>query len=326
MNDKNCELQTLVYITGTGRSGSTLLDMLLNQHPRIAALGEVHRFSMSINRKTKPHRCTCGSEIAECEFWSAVIDSLGSELEGLITTKSENKLLADDQSGNNIVELIPGSTVFQKLDYFNLLLIFKSKVLVSLLARFLKKVYEGRKIYLDSWKLYSHVSIAHNMPVVVDGTKTPGRFMGLNLFNAEKKKMKVVYLCRDGRAVTLARMGRQNISMKEAAKIWKAEHKKIQIALKRYPSPVLIIKYEDLCNKTEDALSNVLGFIGVDETIADKGFRNSSHSLGGNPMRWRTSEKEIVLNESWKDQLSVSDRDIFESIAGQMNRSLGYCD
>jgi hypothetical protein len=48
------------------------------------------------------------------------------------------------------------------------------------------------------------------------------------------------------------------------------------------------------------------------------------HGLGGNPMRWRSSEKDIVLDERWKDDLSMEDREHFNRVAGRLNARFGY--
>jgi hypothetical protein len=57
----------IVFISSSGHSGSTLLDMLISSHPDVVSVGEVVRFSSAPNS-----RCACGQKAWECPFWLAV--------------------------------------------------------------------------------------------------------------------------------------------------------------------------------------------------------------------------------------------------------------
>jgi hypothetical protein len=57
----------IVFISSSGHSGSTLLDMLISSHPEVVSVGEVVRFSSAPNS-----RCACGDKAWECPFWLAV--------------------------------------------------------------------------------------------------------------------------------------------------------------------------------------------------------------------------------------------------------------
>ncbi|MFA9460561.1 sulfotransferase family protein [Thiohalorhabdus sp. Cl-TMA] len=72
----------VVYVTGLGRSGTTLLDVLLNAHSGMAGVGEVHKLRKfaRLQRQKNPqstdrigNSCACGAEdIWQCPFWTAV--------------------------------------------------------------------------------------------------------------------------------------------------------------------------------------------------------------------------------------------------------------
>ena len=64
------ELPRIVYIAGYGRSGSTLLDALLDAHPAIAGVGEIANV---LRPGHATNLCTCGSELADCEMWGPVL-------------------------------------------------------------------------------------------------------------------------------------------------------------------------------------------------------------------------------------------------------------
>ena len=67
----------VIYLVGMGRSGSTLLDILLDAHSRIRALGGVRRLA----HYARKHPCPCGAPTFwDCSFWSQVNEGLQSRL------------------------------------------------------------------------------------------------------------------------------------------------------------------------------------------------------------------------------------------------------
>jgi hypothetical protein len=59
----------IVYIAGYGRSGSTILDVLLGNHREIFGGGELHRL---FDEWAGGHPCSCGCSYDQCSFWSQV--------------------------------------------------------------------------------------------------------------------------------------------------------------------------------------------------------------------------------------------------------------
>jgi len=320
-------LKQLIYITGSGRSGSTLLDMLLNTNPDVAALGEVHRFSMNIDSKEEAHKCTCGMPVAECRFWQDVIKKLkekGVDPCSMQTTWSWNSQVGIDADGINIEEKIAPSSFFQRINVFNIFMAAGFGSVAVKMASFLSSFKRGKKVFEDSWLLYEAVSDVAGKNIIVDGTKSPGRLMGLAEINPKNIPVKVIYLCRDGRAVVHARMKRQGVSVSKAAKIWRLEHLKIQRALRVSGLSFIKVKYEDLCANPDLVMKSIFEFSGTNSNEMDCNFRGGSHSLGGNPMRKRTNENEIVLNEKWRKELTCKELKIFNRVAEGINEGLGY--
>jgi len=61
----------VVVITGSGRSGSTLLSLILSQHPDVQNLAQVRDLQKAFeNGET----CSCGEVVRDCAFWSRVAD------------------------------------------------------------------------------------------------------------------------------------------------------------------------------------------------------------------------------------------------------------
>ena len=87
MNSTNRRAQnvTVIYIGGYGRSGSTILDVILGNHPAFFGAGELtHAFRLIDSQGL----CSCGALFKVCPFWGAVKqrvprDSLGMDFGAL---------------------------------------------------------------------------------------------------------------------------------------------------------------------------------------------------------------------------------------------------
>jgi hypothetical protein len=56
----------VLFILSSGHSGSTLLDLLLDGHPRLVGVGEMH--------SARPDElCACGREARDCPFWQVAL-------------------------------------------------------------------------------------------------------------------------------------------------------------------------------------------------------------------------------------------------------------
>lgn len=75
MKNKN-----ILYLLGSGRSGTTLIATVLNSTKQIKTLGELHQFySYTYNDKL----CSCGETISSCEYWGETLKKMNIENEKL---------------------------------------------------------------------------------------------------------------------------------------------------------------------------------------------------------------------------------------------------
>jgi hypothetical protein len=309
-----------------------MLDHLLSEHPQIAGLGEVHRLSMSLRRSTAPHYCSCGRAVSECGFWHPVLREIQADiaprsLEDLLTTDPVNFSVPDSLDMVNVDEPIPSGGIGYAMSLSKLALATRLPVLQAIAMPLLPGLRVQRVIARDSSVLFRAVRKVHGARIVTDCTKTPGRLMALAQWG-EFDRIHVLYLVRNGLAVAAARMRRQGIPMRQAALIWLQEHRKIAWALSSLSNAgkVTVIKYEDLCRDPRSVLRVIASALSI-ENPDGWGLRvpkGGYHGLGGNPMRWRSSEKDIVLDERWKDDLSMEDREHFNRVAGRLNARFGY--
>ncbi|ACV64768.1 sulfotransferase [Desulfofarcimen acetoxidans DSM 771] len=82
--------KNVIYIAGYGRSGSTLLEMIIGSNNKIYPLGELTNFD-TIKHKDKA-KCSCGKYLKECEFWRNIIKEY--DLNNKIAINGQKKLWA----------------------------------------------------------------------------------------------------------------------------------------------------------------------------------------------------------------------------------------
>lgn len=321
--------KTLVYIAGSGHSGSTLLDLILGGHDRIAALGEIHRLYVSANKDTPAHRCVCGEPVRGCSFWSRVDEEIRQML-GVEQPEILSTLVTTDPAylqSKRETEIWPyefrHSSAFN-LNLNRLAMVAGSRTLWRLLAAASSNVRLHRTAILNSLLIFEAVRRAWDKPIIVDSTKNPARQKGL--FLEARERFVVLRVIRDGRAVCYSRMRRENLPMEKCARIWKAENTKQKVAQLTMPKRLIFsVRYEELCRNPEAEVARILAILGLPNDPYLLDFRaGGRHSVGGNPMRFRNSEREIRLDEKWKTGLSREDLQEFEAIAGRLNRRLGY--
>ena len=146
------------------------------------------------------------------------------------------------------------------------------------------------------------------------------------LYLLDPAKFRIVYMVRDGRALSASAMRRTGVGMSTAAQEWVRMNRATKTALLSIPDKkILLVKYEDLCSDPKKVLGRVYAFLGIPYSV-DKLELNKemAHNIGGNPMRFRHNERKIVLDEQWSEQLTEVDLGLFEDRAGAFNRKLGY--
>ena len=69
----------VIYVLGCGRSGTTILDILLGNHSGIFSVGELNNYFYAWSTKSF---CSCGSRVTNCKIWKNIgknIFDCGSE-------------------------------------------------------------------------------------------------------------------------------------------------------------------------------------------------------------------------------------------------------
>ena len=87
-------MANLIYIIGSGRSGSTVIERILNSAPNVIGVGEIHAlWRLPIDTLL----CSCGERVPDCPFWNMALEHAGigpqelkrlAELEGSVIRNS----------------------------------------------------------------------------------------------------------------------------------------------------------------------------------------------------------------------------------------------
>ncbi|MEP1765211.1 MAG: hypothetical protein ABJJ53_00945 [Sulfitobacter sp.] len=65
-------MTNLIYIVGSGRSGSTVIERVLNSAPQVLAVGEIHAlWRLPLENLL----CSCGETVPDCPFWVETLKS-----------------------------------------------------------------------------------------------------------------------------------------------------------------------------------------------------------------------------------------------------------
>ncbi len=277
----------IVYIAGTGRSGSTLLDVFLSDHQATFGTGELGSFFLEWARDG---RCTCGELYRECEFWGEVIRKLKIAFPDLTPQMGEQISRRVESS------LGPWRSPFRSHAEDRQ----RYAALWGTIMRAISEI-SGKQIVIDSSK--SSRPVARRVSAL-------SKWAGFEVF--------VIHLVRDPRALMWSAMRGSNRLLEANKKgtfkggvvraliSWNMTHASVH--LDHLPKARLIrVRYEDFTANPVQTLTNLGDFLALDmdsviERLSNEQPFASGHGIGGNRMR-RQGPIHIKVDEEWKTAL-----------------------
>jgi hypothetical protein len=168
---------------------------------------------------------------------------------------------------------------------------------------------------------------------VVDSSSEPSD--AALLASLAEVDLRIVHLVRDPRGVVHShhRAGspgwRRPLRTPYLAGAWVTANLAARQVLRTVgPTRSVQIRYEDLICDPVQALGRAIALTGrcvPDGLISDKKVTiNVSHSVAGNPGRFRTGDVELVEDASWRSELPTFDRTITGLLCKPMARFYGY--
>lgn len=275
----------VVYIVGSTRSGSTLLDLLLGTIPGVVSLGEARYFW---ERGVLQGRgCSCGREAKQCPVWG-----------------DRPPWVTKDRAG----QVVAWQRRHLRTRHFRAVL--HGEV-------------PGAQDYCTSvLKMYASVAERQDAEVVVDSSKLPADAALLLALGVD---VRVVHLVRDLRGVAhswsrrthdpdatgAAWMARK--STIRATRDWVGANVAAALLRRRHPDAVLSITYEDLCEEPQATLDRVTSHAGIDRARLDQP-PATTHLIGGNPLRNVEGPLVVRADHRWQSEMSASRRRLLRAI------------
>jgi hypothetical protein len=307
------KIPKIIYIICPGRSGSTMLDILLSNHPSIQGVGEVHRlvrYALS-NEDT----CTCGSYVSECDFWLGVNENAKK----YFFDHRRDPLL--DLSCDIELESRKMSFICNNIEKVLLTCPFRKQS-----KRIWKILYQtnyNKIINSVKWfhAIYDHTGTDY----ILDSTKDVRRLLALSFIYG--KDIQPVFLIRDGRAVVYSMMKRMNISSFIATKMWKRNMNAILTAEKIFNrlSPFHRIYYESLCKNQSKEINNLFIKLKLEKINSPLSLKKvSAHNIAGSPSRFDKTITSVNEDLRWQSEMRLSDLRTFCKHAGKLNETFGY--
>lgn len=286
----------VLYIAGSGRSGSTVLDKVLGELEGFFAAGEV---SYVWERGLIENwLCGCGVRFLDCPLWTTVLQGAFGGPNGV-----DARQMVALQRRVTRIRYVP-------------------RVLRAHLSR------DPRGLGLGSLpenlgRLYRALRATTGSRVIVDSSKFPGYAYVLG--SVAGIDLRVLHLVRDPRAVAYSWMRRKAQPDRGEARdmhqvgplmsslqwgIWNAT---IETLWKPDPGRYLLLRYEDFVREPEAAVRRIHGWMG--ERPAELPFLEGrvarlgpSHTVAGNPNRLETGRVQLRPDMEWASRMAPRDR------------------
>lgn len=317
-NLKAAERIKLLYITSASFSGSTLITFLLAAHPKLATIGELKATAMGDVEK---YRCSCGQRIRACAFWRRLGERLAGR--GIPFDVSDFGTHFSFEKAGWLAERAVSAEVRGRL--FEAARSLALRALPGARGEF-RGILERNRLLVDA------VCELRGTRVFVDASKESTRLQ--YLINSGIWDVKAVHLVRDGRGRTISKLRRvqrrfpelkssRPALIRRAAATWCRVNRACSRVLESLPRESWVrVRYEDLCRDPKATLAPVFALVGENPPEVPENFRSIDHHILGNVMRLRKGR--IALDERWRNELSVGELAIFDKVAGDLNRSMGY--
>ncbi len=301
----------LIYIVGAGRSGSTVLDTVLGNHPDAVSVGELsnlHRAAWTNNEF-----CACGRPATTCEFWNAVRENWSRRSAGADVA---DYLRLRDRSER-----------------------FRGGSWLRTEAAGLYRSASVRRYLEQTASLLEAIAETSRRRVIIDSSKTPlraawlARLPGIDL--------RLIHLVRDSRAVawsrkkSLAKNVEAGVQQALAARpawysvlYWTISNLLAARQRRRAGRRGVLVRYEDFVSDPVTELARIGAASELDchdLAVALAGGESFAvgHTVAGNRLRM-TGQVRLKADWDWIEQLPAADRRTCWNLSGWLLRQYNY--
>jgi len=282
----------VLYITGWGRSGTTILDNVLGQIAGFCSIGEL-RYLWD-HGLIENSRCGCGARIDACPFWNAVLD-----------TAFGGRTHIDARAMTQLRDMVRTRDV--------------PLMFTSWGERVLRKRLGNYPNMLAH--VYNAIQTVFNCQVIVDSSKFPSH--GYVLRMIPNIDVYVVHVVRDPRGVAYSWRKKKADKGQDA---FMAQHSPLKSSLfwntwnitgealwRSTPQRYLRLHYEEFVQQPRQSVERILSLLGeardtlpfVDDHTVTLG---SNHTVWGNPSRFQQGTVALKHDEAWRRSMRPQDK------------------
>nr|MDT0661486.1 sulfotransferase [Micromonospora sp. DSM 115978] len=297
----------VLYITGWGRSGTTILDNVLASYPGVFSAGELAylwRRGLAQGRS-----CGCGRPFPDCPLWQRIL-----------------RRAYDQQRPDPSPVLALQSEVARVRDTWRL-------------CR-QRPPTDATRRYRDLMgRLYRAIADETGAELVIDSSKSPAG--AAVLAGIDGVRGYLLHMVRDPRAVAhswmrpKAQLDRHKPVLMdphgpwESGTRWLAWNILAERVSREYPGRFRRLRYEDLVAQPRATVADLLSFTGVP---ADGGpFEGErtvrlgpNHTVSGNPSRFQTGRVELRADDAWRREQALAPRLVAGALAIPLLHRYGY--
>ncbi len=291
----------VIFIAGSGRSGSTLLERVLAGIPGFTTVGEI----LDLPRKVAPHNeiCGCSRPFADCPFWTAVGRSVGWSPHWFAQTKELQITVARQRFLPKVLTCAEDSEFGQKIEAYGQ----RYRAVIAAVAD----------------EAARHQLVDRSRRAIVDASKWPVLAQALRRGGVD---IRVIHLIRDVRGVAHS-LSKSDIERPQnsgemmfhnspagAAARWLTTQSTVDLLAWR-GLPVARLAYSDFVESPVSSLSRALGELDV--PLLEQDFDHISgtevtlaptHGLSGNPSRFRHGAITLRPDHRWQKEMRRRDR------------------
>lgn len=299
----------VLFVLGSGRSGSTLLANLLGEAPGHSSVGEVRYLWERALGAGRP--CGCGRQVADCPLWGPVLARAFPD--GIDAQQVAASLRAATRLRETLRLLAPGGR---------------------------RRLARQHPQLLDALeRLYASLGEQTGGGVVVDASKLPT--YALLLGAVPGIRLRLLHLVRDPRAAAWswqrvkpladARAGAmmQRQSPLKSALLWSAWNGLARLMGLWPGSAYQRLRYEDFVEEPRRTASSALAASGATDLslpfVDDhRVLLGVSHSVAGNPNRMDSGEITLRPDLEWVDRLPARHVQLVTLLTAPLLAACGY--
>jgi hypothetical protein len=304
----------VIDMVGTTRSGSTLVEVLLGQLPGFVDVGELRYLWFRRLARQGNILCGCRELLRECPFWERVGEEAFGGWDRLETT--EVLALARAVERERYIPLLAQPRAWRAFER-------QLHAYAALLERLFHaiRLVSGARVVVDASKLLSHAFV---------------------LRHVGQLDVRFLHIVRDCRGVAFS--WSKHVARPETvgdvsymprfrpttmALRWTYDNLCAHL-LTALGAQRAFMRYETFVQSPREELARVLASLG--EPFSQEQLRfleggvelEPTHSVSGNPMRFRIGSVPIELDDQWRREMPLRDRRVVTLLAWPLLKAYGY--